>query len=240
MAGRMLLVAVLVAACTALFDNDDLSAFLYPDELNSILSKQDEDLWCWYVRSTQEAHDDTHLQSPLRRCCVGLFRSHMIYTCLPRVQPIFNGNGKDDLTSVMFTYDEAREILAAYAYQMSPPELYHARLRDKLNSTMIIAFDNMFFQWFNDLSARSEVTDSFLGILIPIDPIDLEQMLCIELFALLRRFDAFVPFDVDIETWLTRRYDFTVLEKHFEVPLIFPDAYVSYQQAYIHTCITHC
>ena len=51
MAGCLLLVAVLVAACTALFDNDDLSAFLYPDELNSILSKQDEDLWCWYVRS---------------------------------------------------------------------------------------------------------------------------------------------------------------------------------------------
>ena len=145
-----------------------------------------------------------------------------------RVQPIFNGNGKSDLTGVMFTYEEAREILTAYAYQMSPPELYHARLREKLGDAMIIAFDNMFFQWFNDLSARSEVMDSFLGILIPTDPIDLEQMLCIELFALLRRFDAFVPFDVDIETWLTRRYDFTILEKHFEVPLIFPDAYVTF------------
>ena len=42
-----LVFAMLVLACTALFDNEDPSAFLYPDELNSILSKLDEDLWCW-------------------------------------------------------------------------------------------------------------------------------------------------------------------------------------------------
>ena len=51
----------------------------------------------------------------------------------------------------------------------------------------------------------------------------MEQLLCVELMAIQGRFDAFLPFQTAIESWLQRRYMNDVLEAHFGIPFIQPD-----------------
>ena len=56
--------------------------------------------------------------------------------------------------------------------------------------------------------------------------IDMEQMLCTEIFAIQRRFDVYLPFLTDVEAWLNRRYSTEVLEAHFGLPFVMPPMHI--------------
>ena len=83
------------------------------------------------------------------------------------VQPIEGGAGNEEMQGISFSMSEVMDILTGSATQMSTPADLKSRLRDKMTSSMRLAFDSLFFYWFNELSGRPDVKDTFLGMLFP-------------------------------------------------------------------------
>ena len=51
-----------------------------------------------------------------------------------------------------------------------------------------------------------------------------KDLMCIEVFAIQRRFDVFLPLLCEAEIALQRHHSWKVLERHFNIPSIYPDA----------------
>ena len=134
---------------------------------------------------------------------------------------ITQGRGQEETTGVSIPMADVMDRLRASAYTTVDTETFRTTLRNKLYSGMTIAFDNLFFNWLNDMSRHESVTDAFMCHLFPL-PVDLHQMLCVEYFALDRRYDVLVPFNTDIGEWLNRRYTTDDLQAHFGLPFIMP------------------
>ena len=135
---------------------------------------------------------------------------------------ITQGRGVEETTGVSIPMADVIDKLRSTAYRTVATETFRSTLRSKLGSGMTIAFDNLFFNWLNDMSKHDSVTDSFMCHLFPL-PVDQNQMLCVEYFALDGRYDVLVPFNTEIGEWLNRRYTTEDLQMHFGLPFIMPN-----------------
>ena len=83
------------------------------------------------------------------------------------VSPVANGKGAEQATAVIYYMHEVWEILKASSSRMVKPKQYHANLKQHLDTSMILAYDNLFHPWFKALSGRKDVNDTFVGLYAP-------------------------------------------------------------------------
>ena len=83
------------------------------------------------------------------------------------VSPVANGKGMEQATGVTYYMNEVWDILKASSSRMVKPKQYHTNLKQHLDSSMILAYDNLFHPWFKALSGRNDVNDTFVGLYAP-------------------------------------------------------------------------